>query len=154
MTMTTRETRQQTIDKVGKYFGVKELVCSHTYDRWGESSWAYLSTDWLETLLVIRRDILARPMTCNHGAAQQRGLRCNRCDLVRSAKRVYLSGHVLGRAGDFGVAGMTAEEARRAIISKQDLLPHPIRLEGGVSWLHIDTLPQCGIKDKVYVFKD
>ena len=65
---------------------------------------------------------------------------------------VYLSSHVLGQAGDFTVEGMTAKEARTLIRANAHLLPCNIRLEGGVSWLHIDTLPQVGVTDKVYVF--
>jgi hypothetical protein len=36
----------------------------------------------------------------------------------------------------------------------QNLLPYPMRMEGGVSWLHIDTLPQFGITEKVYEFTE
>ena len=47
--------------------------------------------------------------------------------------------------------GMTAEEARRLIIKNQILLPYPIRLEDGVSWLHLDVYNAD--KGKVYLFK-
>lgn len=42
--------------------------------------------------------------------------------------------------------------ARTRIRNNAHLLPYPIRLEGGVSWLHFDVLPQFGITAKVYEF--
>ena len=145
-------TRDEIITQLRQYFQVRELVCGHTHGRWGERSWQFLDTAYLENLLVIRRDILQAPMTCNHGNQLQRGLRCNRCDLVAEKATVYLSSHMLGKAGDFTVQGMTAKEARSLIRNNAHLLPHPLRMEGGVSWLHIDTLPQYGIEAKVYEF--
>ena len=146
-------TRDQIIKELHQYFQVKELVCDHTFPKWGERSWQFLNTQYLHCLLIIRRDILQVPMTCNHEGAYQRGLRCNLCQLVKEKRTVYLTSHAFGMAGDFTVKGMTAEMARRRIIDMQHLLPCPIRLEGGVNWLHFDVLPQYGVKDKVYVFK-
>lgn len=144
--------REEIIDALSQYFAVKELVCDHTYAKHGEKSWQFLDTDWLHCLLVIRRDILKVPMTCNHSTAHQRGLRCNMCELVRSKTSNYLSAHLLGKGGDFSVKGMNAGKARQEIMLKAHLLPCPIRLEGGVSWLHFDVLPQYGVTEKVYVF--
>lgn len=149
--------REEILTEIRKYFNVKELVCPHTYEKWGEKSWQFLDTMYLWCLLVIRRDILKAPMTCNNGKDfTQRGLRCNCCQLVASKTRLamlYLSSHLLGKAGDFTVKGMTAEQARQKIIENADLLPCNIRMEKGVSWLHWDTLPQYGVTDKVYLFK-
>lgn len=146
-------TRDNLIQQLMQYFQVSELVCPHTHSKWGERSWQFLDTAYLENLLVIRRDILQVPMTCNYGAQRQRGLRCNICELVAEKKGVYLSSHLLGKAGDFTVKGMTAQKARDRIKEQAHMLPHPLRIEGGVSWLHIDTLPQYGINIKVYEFK-
>ena len=146
-------TRDDLIQQLRKYFQVSELVCPHTHSKWGERSWQFLDTTYLENLLVIRRDILQAPMTCNYGSQRQRGLRCNVCDLVAEKDSVYLSSHMLGKAGDFSVKGMTAQEARSRIRNNAHLLPHPLRIEGGVSWLHIDVLPQYGIEAKIYEFK-
>ena len=144
--------REQIIRDLHKYFQIRELVCEHTHSKWGERAWQFLDTNYLACLLVIRRDILQLPMTCNHDGASQRGLRCNRCELVRDKGSVYLSSHVLGKAGDFTVQGITAQEARSRIRNMAHLLPCPIRMEGGVSWLHFDVLPQYGVTDKVYEF--
>ena len=146
--------REQIIRELHRFFQVRELVCSHVFSKWGERSWQFLSTDYLHNLLVIRRDILQMPMVCNHDGAEQRGLRCNMCRMVKEKKAAYLSSHILGRAGDFSVQGLTAQEARSRIRTMQNLLPYPMRMEGGVSGLHIDTLPQFGIEAKVYEFTE
>ena len=146
-------TRKEIIEQLKEYFSIGELVCPHILNEWGIRSWQFPSTDYLHALLVIRRDILQVPMTCNNGSTYtQRGMRCNRCQIVKNKQKVYLSSHILGIAGDFSVQGMTAENARQKIIEKSHLLPCNIRLEGGVTWLHFDTLPQEGVTDKVYVF--
>ena len=145
-------TRQEILDAIRPYFSVDELVCNHTFAKWGEQSWQFLDTDYLHCLLVIRRDILKKPMWCNSTQKKQRGLRCNRCEMVRGKTSVYLSAHILGKAGDFSVTGMTAEAARDLIKKNADLLPCNIRIERGVSWLHFDVLPQYGITQKVYEF--
>lgn len=145
--------RNQILSEVSKHFKVKELVCNHIYAKWGENAWQFLDTNFLHALLVIRRDILKSPMVCNDDNTNQRGLRCNRCDLVKNKASVYLSSHILGKAGDFTVKDMTAGEARQKIKSNAHLLPCNVRIEGGVSWLHIDVLPQSGITQRVYEFK-
>lgn len=145
-------TRSEIIRALRQFFDIDELVCSHTLAKWGDKAWQFLATDYLHALLIIRRDILRRPMYCNGFGKYQRGLRCNLCPLVAEKESVYLSSHILGQAGDFTVEGMTAKEARALIRANAHLLPCNIRLEGGVTWLHIDTLPQVGVTDKVYVF--
>lgn len=145
-------TRTEILEGISKYFNARELVCDHIYAKWGENSWRFLDTDFLHTLLIIRKDILCAPMLCNTHGATQRGMRCNCCKLVKDKKNVYLSAHILGKAGDFTVSGMTAEQARQQIKKNAHLLPCNIRVEGEVSWLHIDVLPQEGITRKVYEF--
>lgn len=134
-------TRQEILAAIRPYFDAEELVCDHTFKKWGEQSWNFLDTDFLHALLVVRRDILKKPMWCNGNAKKQRGLRCNRCQMVRDKSSVYLSAHTLGKAGDFTVTGMTAEQARQKIKENAHLLPCPVRLERGVSWLHMDVRP-------------
>ena len=119
---------------------------------YGENAWQFLSTCYLETLLVIREQILAAPMYCNTSNLNQRGLRCNLCPIVANKQSLYLSAHILGKAGDFTVRGLTAEEVRNKIIQNAHLLPYPIRMEKNVTWLHIDTLQQYNIAEKVYLF--
>lgn len=145
--------RDAIIADIKRYFAVSELVCDHTYERWREASWQFLDTAFLHALLVIRRDILKAPMVCNTKTAHQRGLRCNMCPLVAEKASVYISAHILGKACDFTVLGMSAQEARDLIKQNAHLLPGPIRMEADVHWLHIDVLPQYNIKTKVYEFQ-
>ena len=81
--------REEIIRELHKYFQVSELVCEHTHSKWGERSWQFLDTDYLHALLIIRRDILQLPMTCNYSGANQRGLRCNMCELVKEKEKNY-----------------------------------------------------------------
>ena len=148
-------TREEIIKEVKKYFDIEELVCDHTYAKWGEKSWQFLDTNLLHCLLIIRRDIVKLPLYCNGRKIHQRGLRCNMCDLVKTKKQVYLSSHILGKALDLvcNQPTMTAEKMRTLIKQNADMFPCNIRIEGDVSWLHFDVLPQYGITDKVYEFK-
>ena len=139
-------TRQEIIQeiKANNYFSIKELVCKHTYMKFGERAWQFLDTELLHTLLVIRKAI-NKPMYVNNwdmGASfSQRGLRCNICQLVKDktkANSVYLTSHGNGAGVDFDVKGMTAEEVRNWIAKNEVLLPYPIRLELGVTWVHLD----------------
>lgn len=136
--------RNDIIKELGSYFDIVELVCPHTYNKWKDRSWQFLDTAFLHNLLILRRDIIKQPMYCNNwdkqGQFSQRGLRCNICQIVKDKKDVYLSAHVLGKAGDFDVKSMTAEQARGLILDHQDMLPYPFRLEGKVGWLHFDSL--------------
>ena len=131
--------------KVKKYFGIKELVCPHVYEIWGESAWQFLDDRMMENLAFIREG-LGKPIVVNNwakgGQYSQRGLRCNTCILViekTDLRKVYLSAHIFGQAVDFNVVGMTAEEVRQWIIDHADELPHALRLEDGVSWVHMDV---------------
>lgn len=146
--------REWIIKQVAEFFSIDELVCPHVFQRWGEQAWQFLDTDYLHCLLVIRRDILNAPMICNNGSTYtQRGLRCNMCEVVKNKKKAYLSAHILGKAGDFTVQDMTAEEARQKIKQNAHLLPCFVRVEGGVSWLHFDVIPMYGVEVEVYEFK-
>lgn len=145
-------TREEILTAIRPYFDIDELVCPHVYAKWKDQSWQFLDTDYLHCLLVIRRDIIQKPMYCNGKGKTERGLRCNRCSIVRGKSGPYLSAHVLGKAGDFTVVGMSAEEARKVIKANASKLPCNIRLEKGVSWVHIDVLPQYGVNVKVYEF--
>jgi hypothetical protein len=145
--------RSEIIKELKAFFKVSELVCPHTLKKWGEDSWQFLDTAYLADLLVVRRDILKAPMTANTSKNTQRGLRCNRCNMVRMKTSVYLSAHVLGKAGDFVVSGMTASQAIKKIAENADLLPYPLRLELDVEWLHMDVRSNDKSKAKVTYFK-
>lgn len=140
-----------------KYFRIDELVCPHILARHGEDrAWMFLSTVYLETLLVIRRDILQEPMIINNhrvgGNFTQRGVRCCQCAIVKSKTYAYMSAHVLAMASDSHCLKMTAQQMRDKIIEKQYLLPYPIRLEDKVNWLHFDCYDPTNGEKKVTLF--
>lgn len=125
-------------------FKLSELVCPHVLKKYPEKqAWSFLDPRALETLAVIRTEILGVPLTINtsDGRFTQRGLRCNCCQLVKAQtnkNNPYLSAHVLGKGFDFDAKGMTAEQARQKIIAAKDKLPYSIRLEKDVTWVHFD----------------
>lgn len=126
--------------EIKKYFNIKELVCPDVYKKFGESAWMFIDDRLIETIYILRTEILKVPMVVNNGSTfTQRGLRCNRCQIVRGKTAPYLSAHVMGKAIDFDAKGMTAEQVRKTIKSNINLLPYPIRLEEGVNWVHIDV---------------
>jgi len=85
-------------------------------------------------------------MTINNyhigGNFSQRGYRCNICQIPKDKTlqgKIYLSAHCNGCAFDADIKGLTAEQARQKIKANLDKLPYNIRVEAGVSWLHLDT---------------
>ena len=148
-------TRSEIITALKRYFKIQELVCPHVFAKHGEISWMFLSTLYLHTLLVLRTKILKVPLVCNTKMLTQRGLRCNLCDIVQEktdADIVYLSAHHLGIGGDLSSPEMTAEEMRKKIEEKQDLLPYPVRIELNVNWLHIDCYDDIDNDNKITYF--
>lgn len=143
--------RKEILTQIKPYFDIEELVCEHVLAKFGKSAWDFLDTNFLHCLLIIRRDILKKPMWCNGNNAKQRGLRCNLCQLVKEKKVPYITAHLQGKAGDFTVQGMTAENARKLILQNADMLPCKIRLESGVNWLHFDVRDSGN--EKVVFFK-
>lgn len=134
--------REEIISSLKKYFEVQELVCPHTWDKFGVQSWVVLSTELLETILYLRDKLFARPIYVNRSNQTQRGFRCNICPISASKTfryEPYASAHCTGNAIDFDVKGMTAEEARKRIKDYANLLPYKVRLEKGTSWVHLDV---------------
>jgi len=129
---------------IKEFFDIRELVCDHVYERHGESAWRLFDPRLLEVMLWLRKRI-NRQITVNSRSRglTQRGIRCNKCSLVvdKSAKGIlYVSPHILAAGVDFDIEGMLAQEARDWLEKNKALLPHPIRLEAGVSWVHLDVL--------------
>lgn len=140
------------------YFGIKELVCKDVYTKFGDKAWSFFDDRLLATLLWIRENI-GKPMTintwANGGQFSQRGLRCNLCALVADKTKkgqLYVSAHMEGTGCDFDVQGMTAAQVRQWLINYKHMLPYPIRVEDGTSWVHID-LRNDGSAGKLILFK-
>ena len=139
-----------------QFFWLTELVCKHVYDKFGETAWRLLDEKAVVTLDWIRRS-LNKPITVNNwwdgGDFDERGLRCIQCSIVKrkcDLGQVYVSAHILGRAFDFDVMGMTAGEVRVWLAYNKDRLPYPIRLENHTNWIHLDSI-DMGVK--VYIFE-
>lgn len=146
------------MNTIKQYFDIRELVCRHVYNKHKENAWDFFDPRLLETMLWIRENI-GRPIYVNNwdsnGQLTQRGLRCNLCSLVRSktnAQTLYLTAHSQGMGVDFDVKGMTAEQVRQWIKANENKLPHPIRLEKDVTWVHLDVRTD-GSKGKIVMFK-
>jgi len=133
------------MSKIQDYFQIEELVCPHVHDKFGEYAWRFFDPRLLDTMLVIREKI-NKPIYVNDwdmgGNFTQRGFRCNICPLVKeksALEKLYVTAHSQGMGLDFDVKGMSAEEVRKWIKDNQILLPHPIRIETDVDWVHLDT---------------
>lgn len=127
------------------YFDIRELTCPHVYDKFREYAWNFFDPRLLDTLLVIREKI-GKPIYVNNwdmgGNFSQRGFRCNICPLVKentALEKLYITAHNQGMGVDFDVKGMSAEEVRKWIVDNKIFLPHPIRLESDVNWVHLDV---------------
>lgn len=152
-------TRAELIKQVERYFSLRELIDEPTYKKYGDFAWNFLRTELLETLFVLRDRIIKQPMTINNwmtgGKFSERGLRHNMSAEVwkyTKQNKQFMSAHVMGAGVDFDAKGMTAAEVRALIQAKANQLPYPIRLEDGVSWVHIDVYND-GSKEKVQLFR-
>jgi len=135
-----------------KYFTLKELVCPHVLQKYGEQAWMFLDDRLIINLDTIR-ERLNIPITVNTGGLTQRGFRCPKCQIVKDkfeAGELYLSAHTMGKAVDFTVKDMDAEVVRLWLAKNGHLLPYPIRLESGVSWVHMDVFET---EQHVYFFR-
>jgi len=139
------------------YFDLEELVCPHVYNAFGKKAWQFLDPRWVITINIFREKI-GKAVFINNwkegGKFDQRGMRCIQCDIVQDYIKkgeVYISAHLLARAGDMDVQGLVAEEVREWMKKHPGWWPYPIRLEKDVSWVHLDTYNNGG--GKIYEFK-
>lgn len=155
-------TDTQILKGIKEYFGVFELVGRAVFNKYRNRAWMFLDIRLLWALLIIRANI-DKPITVNNwywgGKFSQRGLRSNLQQIFASyfkRRKLYLSGHVMGKAIDFDVKGMTAEEVREWILKHQELFPFKIRLEHklkgkAINWVHLDVF-QDETKPHIYLF--
>lgn len=76
--------------------------------------------------------------------------------MVVNKSGIYLSAHCLGKALDFDVKGMKAEDVRKWIINHNYFFDFKIRLENEkngeqIGWVHIDTIDDPRNK-KIHLF--
>ena len=146
------ERKRILIDSLQHEFDIRELVCPHAYEGWGETCWQFIQADLLEVIRVLRHELLKVPMIVNTWASggqfDERGLRCNLCELVQgytNRDRMYLSPHCMGAAIDFHTNEIAPEEIRNIIRKNWKRYSSvPIRLERDVNWVHIDVFDRAG----------
>jgi hypothetical protein len=138
------------------YFELKELVCKDVYNTYKDIAWQFFDQKLLLTIDRIREKI-GKPIFVNSwdsgGDFDERGFRCLKCGLVKSAiaeQRMYVSPHMTGQGVDFDVQGLLAEEVRQWIVKNANLWPYPLRLEAGVNWIHLDLRDTNN--GKVFIF--
>ena len=130
---------------VSKYFKIQELVSEAVYKKYGEKSWEFIDTKLIKVLDLLREHF-NKPITVNNwlwgGNLQQRGLRANKDELVANKKDYYISQHCLGKAVDFNVKGLSAQEVYDEIlrnIEKFYLISRIENIKDTPTWVHIDV---------------
>lgn len=137
-----------------KYFKLQELVSQEVYNKYGELAWQFIDERLIITLDELREHF-NKPITINNwlwgGTLEQRGLRANKDPLVANKKGYYISQHVLGRAVDLNVKGLTAQEVYNEILRNKDKFKYLKRMENikdTPTWTHID----CANVDEFKIF--
>ena len=131
-----------------KYFKIYELVPPELMSLPEDYLWELFDENLLRVIDRLRSD-LKKSISINtwksNGEFSFRGFRPKNCKV--GAKN---SPHKKGKALDFDVKGMTAQEVREYIIKNHDKYPEIKRMEKDVTWVHIDTVPHKSIP--LYLF--
>jgi len=150
-------TDAEILHNIKQKFHISEFVGPQVYKKYGDDAWKFIDIRLLQTIDVLRYWI-DKPITINNyywgGSFKQRGLRTNLGSIFMGKFKkgiLYLSAHVLGKAVDFDVQGMTAIEVRNWIVANQKIFPFKIRLETGVNWVHLDIISEEK-NPKIYKF--
>ena len=128
-----------------KYFKIQELVSEDVYKKYGEKSWMFIDEKLIKVLDLLREHF-GKPIIVNNwlwgGELHQRGLRANKDEIVANKKGYYISQHCLGKAVDFNVKGLTAQEVYDEIIKNKDkfyLISRIENIKNTPTWCHIDV---------------
>ena len=132
-----------------KHFSVYELVDQETFELLGNNAQLLFDQDLLRDIDTLRENI-NRKCTINDwywgGKFSQSGYRT-----LKSVVGSKTSQHRLGKAFDLKFEKITAEEVRKHIIANKHLYPAIMRLERGVSWIHLDGKLVANSK-RIYLF--
>lgn len=130
------------------HFKAQEFVDPETFRLRGDKSWMLMDRNILIIMDIIREEI-GVPITINNwlwgGARKWSGLRT-----TSSPDYIPYSQHSFGRAVDFLVNGYSADDVRdiiRDLFIKGRFPVKGIRLELGISWVHIDIANVDGIEE-------
>ena len=133
--------------KISNDFYLDEVMHPAVYKKFGKKSRWFIDQRLIDIIQYIRTatdSAVTINAWYNGGRFKERGLR----DPKTTTGAKY-SQHKFGKALDFTVSGMSADEVREKIQGewKQDLLDLGLTaIEAGVSWVHID-IRNTGIND-------
>jgi len=123
---------------IPKHFKLQELVPANIYTTFGETAWQFMDSRILMNLDFIR-NTLGLAVNVNGNKFNYRGF-------DDGGYRTNQSQHLFGRAIDFDVVGMTAEQVREWLRLNYRLLPEPnIWVEDDVTWVHMDVRYSDGL---------
>lgn len=138
--------------KLTDNISLQELVPKDVYLRYGDGAVRFIDQRLPAILERIRELCGGKPMTLNDwlygGRFNLRGFRPANCT-IGAAKSM----HKKGKAADFTIKGMTADQVRQVIrANSTELMQMGLtRIEIGISWVHID-LKETGLS-KLVEFK-
>lgn len=120
-----------------EHFRPQELIAPSLYRHFGEASIRYMDERLLAVLRILRVYIDA-PMTINNW---HNGGTRDECGIRLPGQPHYRVGsaHSWGMAFD-AVGSWDADEVREDILLGRIEMPYPVRLEEGISWLHVDVM--------------
>ena len=131
-----------------KYFKIQELVSKKVYDKYGEQAWMFIDTKLIKVLDLLREHF-NKPITINNwmwgGTLEQRGLRTNLDELVKDKTEkgtLYISQHILGKAVDFNVKGLSSREVYEEILKNKEkfcLISRIENIKNTPNWCHVDV---------------
>lgn len=125
--------------KISENFYLDEFIHPNLYKKFGKKSRWFIDQRIIDIVQYIRT-ATGKPITVNTWATggnfKERGIR----DPKTTTGAKY-SQHKFGKAVDFTVSGMSADEVRKKILGewKDDLMELGLTsIEMGVSWVHCD----------------
>lgn len=143
-----------------QHFKLEELVDKKTFEEEGEKAWEHFDPQALQALDDLH-DFFSTlkgekaTVTVNNwkwgGPFQFRGFR----PASYQPGVTPGSAHRKGKGFDCDIKGLTAFEARQAIVANKEssLLTKITRLEGGVNWVHFDLMQPPPGQERIYVFQ-
>ena len=151
--------------KFQQYFETYEIASLYVCNTKQPSEIYTLFDDKLQDLIVWAREGIGRAFYANNWMVHeklkqsnrgvikftQRGYRTNDDPDCKKQKFVSKSAHFEGKALDFDVQGMTAEQVRKWLYDNQEAAPVRFRVEKGVNWVLVDVMPHKA-SNKAYFF--
>lgn len=129
-----------------KHFKIQELVPKSIYASLGSRSLIVMDPRILYTIDLIR-DHFGKPITVNSwmwgGSFDQRGFR----DYMNVGAKY--SQHRYGRAIDFDISALTAEEVRQELIKQKDKFKYITTIEKDVLWVHMDCRNEARVNGNI-----